>query len=70
MLQSAIRTLEIITDAPVFDLNAVDSNEYPQIIVSAGQNNNAERAKNEQRSTYTLYVDYFDDVDNDDGYII
>lgn len=67
MLQSAIRTLEIITDIHIFDLDAVDSNEYPQIIVSSGQNIDAERAKNEQRSTYTLYVDYFDDVDNDHG---
>lgn len=70
MLQSAIRTLGIITSVPVFDLNAVDSNKYPQMIVSTGQNINAERAKNEQRSMYTLYVDYFDDVDDDHGLML
>lgn len=67
LVTSAIKTLGIITDVPVFDSNESDTNEYPQIIISTGGTGNNNRAKNEQRSSYTLYVDYFDLVDNNRG---
>lgn len=67
LVTSAIKTLGIITDVSVFDSDESDTNDYPQIIVSTGSTGNNNRAKNEQRSSYTLYVDYFDLVDNDHG---
>ncbi|GEO58702.1 hypothetical protein [Companilactobacillus bobalius] len=68
MVTSAIKTINIIVDnIPIFDSRESDSNSYPQIIVSTGSTEDSQRAKNEQRSSYTLYVDYFDDVDNDHG---
>lgn len=67
LVTSAIKTLGIITDVPVFDSNESDSNDYPQIIISTGSTGDSQRAKNEQRSSYTLYVDYFDLADNDHG---
>lgn len=68
MVTSAIKTINIIVDnIPIFDSRESDSNSYPQIIVSTGSTEDSQRAKNEQRSSYTLYVDYFDDIDNDHG---
>jgi len=68
MVTSAIKTIEAITDdIPVFDSSESDSNDYPQIIISTGSTDDSQRAKNEQRSSYTLYVDYFDTADNDHG---
>lgn len=67
MITSAVKTINAISDVPVFDSNESDSNSYPQIIISTGSTGSSERAKNEQRSSYTLYVDYFDGVDNDHG---
>ncbi|KRK80369.1 hypothetical protein FD03_GL001788 [Companilactobacillus nodensis DSM 19682 = JCM 14932 = NBRC 107160] len=68
MVTSAIKTIETIADdIPIFDSSESDSNGYPQIIISTGSTGDSQRAKNEQRSSYTLYVDYFDTVDNDHG---
>lgn len=68
MVTSAIKTINIIADdIPVFDSSESDSNGYPQIIISTGSTDDSQRAKNEQRSSYNLYVDYFDTVDNDHG---
>lgn len=67
MLTSAIRTINAITDVQVFDSNESDNTNYPQIIVSTGSTGDSQRAKNEQRSSYTLYVDYFDIQNNDHG---
>ncbi|CAJ2235768.1 phage tail terminator family protein [Companilactobacillus paralimentarius] len=67
MLASAIRTINAITDVQVFDSNESDNANYPQIIVSTGSTVDSQRVKNEQRSSYTLYVDYFDIKDNDHG---
>lgn len=66
LVTSAIKVLNVITtDIPIFDSNESDTSEYPQIIVSTGGTGDNNRAKNEQRSSYTLYVNYFDVVDND-----
>ena len=66
LVTSAIKVLNVITtDIPIFDSNVSDTSEYPQIIVSTGGTGDNNRAKNEQRSSYTLYVNYFDVVDND-----
>jgi len=68
LVTSAIKVLNVITtDIPIFDSNVSDTNEYPQIIISTGGTGDNNRAKNEQRSSYTLYVNYFDVVDNDHG---
>ncbi|MFD1418460.1 hypothetical protein [Companilactobacillus keshanensis] len=68
MVTSAIKTIETIADdIPIFDSNVSDTNEYPQIIISTGDTGDVNRAKNEQLSSYTLYVNYFDLVDNDHG---
>lgn len=67
MITSAIRTINAITDVPVFDSDESDNTDYPQIIISTGGTGDSKRAKNEQRSNYTIYVDYFDDKDNDHG---
>ena len=68
LVTSAIKVLNVITtDIPIFDSNVSDTNEYPQIIISTGGTGDVNRAKNEQRSSYTLYVNYFDVVDNDHG---
>lgn len=68
LVTSAIKVLNIITDnIPIYDSNESDTNEYPQIIVSTSGTGDHNRAKNEQRSRYTLYVDYFDIVDNNHG---
>ena len=68
LVTSAIKVLSAITtDIPIFDSNESDTNEYPQIIVSTGGTGDVNRAKNEQLSSYTLYVNYFDVVDNDHG---
>lgn len=68
LVTSAVKVLNVITtDIPIFDSNESDTNEYPQIIVSTGGTGDVNRAKNEQLSSYTLYVNYFDVVDNDHG---
>ena len=68
LVTSAIKVLNVITtDIPIFDSNVSDTNEYPQIIISTGGTGDVNRAKNEQLSSYTLYVNYFDLVDNDHG---
>ena len=68
LVTSAIKVLSAITtDIPIFDSNESDTNKYPQIIVSTGGTGDVNRAKNEQLSSYTLYVNYFDVVDNDHG---
>ena len=68
LVTSAIKVLSVITtDIPIFDSNESDTNEYPQIIVSTGGTGDVNRAKNEQLSSYTLYINYFDVVDNDHG---
>ena len=68
LVTSAIEVLSAITtDIPIFDSNESDTNKYPQIIVSTGGTGDVNRAKNEQLSSYTLYVNYFDVVDNDHG---
>lgn len=68
LVTSAIKVLNVITtDIPIFDSNVSDTNKYPQIIVSTGGTGDVNRAKNEQLSSYTLYVNYFDLVDNDHG---
>ena len=68
LVTSAIKVLNAITNnIPIYDSNESDTNEYPQIIISTGGTGDNNRAKNEQRSSYTLYVNYFDVVDNDHG---
>lgn len=68
LVTSAVKVLNVITtDIPIFDSSESDTNEYPQMIVSTGGTGNNNRAKNEQLSSYTLYVNYFDVVDNDHG---
>ncbi|GEO64009.1 phage tail terminator family protein [Companilactobacillus nantensis] len=67
LVTSAIQTLNVITDVPVFDDTVDNDTDYPQINVSTGTTSNSQRSKNEQRSSYTLYIDYFDIKDNDHG---
>lgn len=67
LVTSAISTLNTITDVPVFDDTVDNDTDYPQINVSTGTSNDNQRGKNEQRSSYTLYIDYFDIKDNDHG---
>ena len=68
LVTSATKVLNVITnDIPIFDSNESDTNEYPQIIISTGGTGDNNRAKNEQLSSYTLYVNYFDVEDNDYG---
>lgn len=68
LVTSAIKVLNAITNnIPIYDSNESDTNEYPQIIISTGGTGDNNRAKNEQRSSFTLYVNYFDVVDNDHG---
>lgn len=49
---------------PVFDTETSDSEDYPQISFYVENSSNANIAKNEVRSSYTLNVDYYDTKDN------
>lgn len=67
LVTSAFRTIREITNVPVFIQGRETIDKFPLIILSTGSTNPNNRAKNESRSTYTIYVDYFDIVDNDHG---
>lgn len=64
LLTSAIKTIKEIIDVPVFVQGRETDNSFPELIISTGSTNPSNRAKNELRSTYTIYADYFDTVDH------
>lgn len=64
LMTSAIKTIKEITDVPVFVQGREATDKFPIIILSTGGTNPSNRSKNETRSTYTIYVDYFDTVDH------
>lgn len=64
LVTSAFRTIREITNVPVFIQGRETIDKFPLIILSTGSTNPNNRAKNESRSTYTIYADYFDTVDH------
>lgn len=64
LIGSAFKAIKEITNVPVFMQGRETTNKFPLIILSTGSTNPSNRAKNELRSTYTIYADYFDTVDH------
>lgn len=66
-MTTLIVTLEKKLGIPVFDDDASDNSQFPQIVVAAGIDVEANQAKNEQRTQYSFQIDYYDRMDGDHG---
>ena len=70
LLTTVIVNLQKRFKFPIYDTQTDDNENYPQIIVEMINTNPANQAKNEQRSKYSLAVNYYDLLESNHGQML
>ena len=70
LLTTAIINLKDRFQIPVYDTQTSDNENYPQIIVEMINVNPINHAKNEQRSQYSLAINYYDLTEGNHGLML